>query len=191
VYLEFTILNSFFSISLHLPTYKQFTTQLSALSTNSPLYRYVGNPRCASLASVQQLVTQHANVDAEHYQKNIIAYAIQWEQIVTARVDDGLKKTNVLYQNLNHYQTKINSLRKKVNAVKNKGKESPAKLIQKLTRNETKVKHSWELHEASASTLCNLLEGVTKGGWKDLYAARPCGLAVEKGPCYQRTGCLW
>jgi hypothetical protein len=33
----------------------------------------------------------------------------------------------------------------------------------------TKVKDSWKLHEASASTLCNLLEGVTKGGWKDLY----------------------
>jgi hypothetical protein len=170
LYLAVTILNSFFSLSLHhLPTYKQFTVQLSALSKNSPLYQYVGNPRGASFASVQQLVTQHANVGVEHYQKNIIAYAIEWEQIVTARVDDGLKKTSVLYQNLNHYQNKINSLRKKVNAVENKGKESPTKLSQKLTRNEAKVKHSWELHEASASALCNLLEEITKGGWKDLY----------------------
>jgi hypothetical protein len=148
---------------------------VSALSRNSPLYKYVGNPGGASLASVQQLVTQRATVGLEHYQKNIIAYVIEWVQIVTARVDDGLKKTNELYRILNHYQNKIVSLRQKVNAIENKGKQSPAKLSQKLTRNEAKVKHSWELHEDSASALCHLLEAITKGGWKDLY---PLVLAV-------------
>jgi hypothetical protein len=149
--------------------FKQVTAQLVALSTNCPLYEYVSSTRGASLASVHQLVTQNANVGGHQYQQKIIDYAIEWEQIVTSRVDDGLKKTNALYQKLNHYQNKIDSLRKKVNAVENKGKESSTKLNQKLTRNEAKVKKSWELHEASASTLCNLLEVVTKGGWKDLH----------------------
>jgi small-conductance mechanosensitive channel len=142
---------------------------LTALSTNFPLYEYVSSTRGASLASAHQAATQNANIGAQKYQEKIIDYAIEWEQAVTERVDDGLKKTNVLYQKLNHYQNKIDSLRKKVNAVENKGKESPAKLNQKLARNEAKVKQAWELHEASASTLCNLLEEVTKGGWKDLH----------------------
>jgi hypothetical protein len=174
--LEFTILNSCFR---YLPTSKQATVQLAAFSANFPLYEYVSSPRSASLALVHQLVTQNADISAQQYQRKIIDYAIEWEQIVTARVDDGLKKTNVLYQKLNHYQNKIDSLRKKVNAVENKGKESSTKLNEKLTRNEAKVKKSWELHEASASTLCNLLEEVTKGGWKDLHPLAMAALQWE------------
>ncbi len=155
--------------------------QLAALSTNFPLYEYVSSTRGASLASVHELVTKNANVSVQQYQQKIIDYAIEWEQIVTARVDDGLKKTNVFYQKLNHYQNKIDSLRKKVNAVENKGKESPAKLSEKLTRNEDKLKESWKVHEESASTLCNLLDEITTGGWKDLYPLVMAALQWEIG----------
>jgi hypothetical protein len=143
--------------------------RFSALSTNFPFYQYVSSTRGASLASVHQAVTQNAINGARQYQEKIINYAKEWEQTVTTRVDDGSKKTNELYQRLIHYQNKIDALRKKVNAVEDTGKESPAKLNQKLTRNEAKVKKAWEFYEASASTLCNLLEEVTKGGWKDLH----------------------
>jgi hypothetical protein len=154
--------------------------QLSALSANSPLYEYVGDTRVdTSLASVHQLVTEKATVDAEQYYKNVINTAIEWEEIVTTRVDAGLKKTKTLYQDLIHYQHKIAFLRKKVNDVENEGKESPAKLNQKLTRNEAKLNQAWELYEDSASNLCNLLEEITKGGWKDLYPLILAGLQWE------------
>jgi uncharacterized protein YoxC len=168
LYLGLTILNSFLSLSIT-TNFKQVNGQFSALSKNFPLYEYASSTRGASLASVHQVFTQNANISSQQYQEKIIKYVKEWEQTVTERVDDGLKKTNVLYQKLNHYQNKIDSLRKKVNAMEDMGKESPTKLNQKLTRNEAKVKQSWELHEASASTLCNLLEEVTKGGWKDLH----------------------
>jgi hypothetical protein len=144
--------------------------QLAALSADSPLYEYVGDTRVdTSLASVHQLVTEKATVDAEQYHKNVINNAIEWEQFVTTRVDASLKKTKTLYQDLIHYQHKIGFLRKKVNDVENEGKESPAKLNQKLTRNELKLNQAWKLYEDSASNLCNVLEEITKGGWKDLY----------------------
>jgi hypothetical protein len=159
----------FFYMTL-LRTSKQVTVQLTALSTNSPLHAHVGNaPGLASLTSVHQLATEKAKVDAEQYQNNVIDYAIEWEKIVTTRVDEGLKKNNVLHARLNHYQNKIEVLRKKVNAGESKGKETPTKLSVKLTRNEDKTKQAWKLHEESASNLCNLIDEITTGGWKDLY----------------------
>jgi hypothetical protein len=156
--------------------------QLAELSTNSPLHAHVGNaPALTYLASVHQLATEKARDEAKQYQETVIDYAIEWLQIVTTRVDEGLEKSNVLYRELNHYKNKIDLLRKKVNAVEAKGKESSSKLSQKLNRNEAKVKNAWKLHEASASTLCNLLEEITKGGWKDLYPLILAALQWEIG----------
>jgi hypothetical protein len=156
--------------------------KLSALSTNSPLHAHVGNaPGLTSLTSVHQLAAEKARVDAEQYQKNVIEYAIEWEQIVTTRVDEAMKKNNVLHERLNHYQNKVDVLRKKVNAVESKGKETPSKLSVKLTRNEDKLKQAWKLHEESASKLCNLIDEITTGGWKDLYPLVTEALQWELG----------
>jgi hypothetical protein len=169
-------------MSLFLRTSKQVTAQISTLATKSPLHEHVGGaPGLTSLTSVHQLATEKARVGAEQYQKNIINYAIEWEQIVTTRVDEGLKETNVLHQKLSHYQNKLELLRKKVNAVESKGKESPTKLSEKLTRNEVKLEQAWKLHEESASTLCNLLDEITTGGWKDLYPLVVTALQWERG----------
>jgi mRNA-degrading endonuclease HigB of HigAB toxin-antitoxin module len=156
--------------------------QLSELAMMTSLHDHVGNASgLTSLASVHQVATEKARVGAEEYQKKIINYAIEWEHIVTTRVDEDMKNTNALHDALNHYQNKVDTLRKKVNAVENKGKESPAKLSEQLTRNEDKLKESWKVHEESASTLCNLLDEITTGGWKDLYPLITAALKWEVG----------
>jgi hypothetical protein len=177
------ILNSCFCMSLYyLRPSKQVTAQLSELAIKSPLHEHVGNaPGFTSLSSVHQLATEKARVGAQQYQKKIIYYAIEWEQIVTTRVDEDMKKNKVLQDYLNHYQNKVDTLRKKVNTAESKGKESPAKLSEQLTRNEDKLKDSWQAHEESASTLCNLLDEITTGGWKDLYPLVIAALQWEVG----------
>jgi hypothetical protein len=159
------------------------TVQLSELAMKSPLHEHVGNatPGITSLSSVHQLAAEKARVGAEQYQKKIIDYAIEWERIVTTRVDEDFKKNKTLQDSFNHYQNKVDTLRKKVNAVENKGKESPARLSEQLARNEDKLKESWKIHEESASTLCNLLDEITTGGWKDLYPLVMAALQWEAG----------
>jgi septal ring factor EnvC (AmiA/AmiB activator) len=163
-------------------TPKQVNVQLSELAMKSPLHDHVGNaPGLTSLASVHQLATEKAKVGAQEYQKKIINYATEWEHIVTTRVDEDMKNTNALHVTLNHYENKVDTLRKKVNAVENRGKESPSKLSEKLTRNEDKLKEAWKVHEESASRLCNLLDEITTGGWKDLYPLVTAALQWEVG----------
>jgi hypothetical protein len=48
------------------------------------------------------------------------------------------------------------------------GERIPTKLSEKLNRNEDKLKESVEAHTEKVSTLCNLLDEITTGGWKDL-----------------------
>jgi hypothetical protein len=128
---------------------------------------------------VHWLATDKRKVSAEQYQKNVIDYVTEWEQIVTTRVDEGSKETYALHRTLNHYQSKIDPLRKKVNAIESKGKGSPAKLSEKLVRNEGKLDEAWKLYETNASIHCNLLEEVTKHGWKDLYPLVKASLEWE------------
>jgi hypothetical protein len=156
--------------------------QFSELAMKSPLHEHVGYALgLTSLASVHKLATEKARVGAEQYQKKIINYAIEWEHLVTTRVDEDFKKNNALHETLNHYQNKVDALRKRVNAVENRGKESPTKLSEKLTRNEYKLKESWKVHEESASTLCNLIDEITTGGWKDLYPLVMAAMQWEVG----------
>jgi hypothetical protein len=145
--------------------------QLSALSTKSPIHEHIGNTLgdSSSVASINQQASTKAHEEAEIYQSTVIDYAIEWERIVTTRADFDLAETGKLHSKLNHYQNKVDSLRKSANAKETQGKASPARLTTKLERNEGKLNEAWKQHERSASKLCNLLEQVTERGWKDLY----------------------
>jgi hypothetical protein len=63
----------------------------------------------------------------------------------------------------------VESLRQRANDMEVKGKASPANAVEKLHRNEEKLKEAYMVHEAAAGRLCVLIETVTQDGWKDLY----------------------
>jgi hypothetical protein len=107
--------------------------------------------------------------NAMMYQKKIIDYLIGWESTITARVDVDVVEVQKLHKILEHYETKVHGLRKKVATVEKKNKSPNAGLVQKLDRNIEKLEEAWKNHEKTASSLCNLLEEVTQRGWKDLY----------------------
>lgn len=105
---------------------------------------------------------------AKEFQEYVVDYATRWEDAVTRKVDKELKDVRKLQQNRLHYEKKVESLRKKVNSLDTKGKEIPADLVEKLGRNEQKLKDAWKTHEWNASRLCALIEQVVEYGWKDL-----------------------
>lgn len=63
----------------------------------------------------------------------------------------------------------MSGLHRKVNSLEPKGKRIPQALIERLSRNEQKLKTAWETHEHRADKLCVLIEQVTEQGWEDLY----------------------
>jgi hypothetical protein len=154
--------------------------KFSAFAAKTPIFKPIGDtPAGDSVASVAAAASKETNARAASYQDRVVDYCIEWERVVTTRVDSELKETGELAEKLNHYQNKVTSLRSKVNGMEGRGKESPKKLSEKLVRNEKKLDQAWRAHERSASKLCNLIEAVTLQGWKDLYQLVKASLQWE------------
>jgi uncharacterized protein (DUF4415 family) len=103
------------------------------------------------------------------YKNEVLAYCIEWEAVVSTRVDKDVLDIKKLREMFNHYQDKVDALRRKVNVQETKGKSINTTLSEKLQRNEEKLDEASGLYESSARPLCVLIEEVVQYGFKDLY----------------------
>lgn len=113
-----------------------------------------------------------SNVSAKNsfkYKNEVLAYCIEWEAVVSTRVDKDVQDIKKLREIFNHYQDKVDALRRKVNVQETKGKSINTPLSEKLQRNEEKLDEASGLYESSARPLCVLIEEVVQYGYKDLY----------------------
>ena len=125
-----------------------------------------------SLAVVQKFGAAHAIGNRREYDQHVVTYAVEWEEAVTERVDRDLKHVKKLQGDRDHYEKKVEMLRKKAHDLELKGKPSPAAQVEKLERNENKLREAFIIHETEAGRLCALIETITRDGWLELYNVR-------------------
>lgn len=123
-----------------------------------------------SLAAIQAFGTAYAASNQQEYQDHIMTYVETWEEVVTKSVDSLSVTVRKLQGDREHYEKKVFGLRNKANEFESKDKASPAKFVEKLDRNEQKLKEAFVKHETEACRLCALLEAVTHNGWIELQA---------------------
>ena len=121
-----------------------------------------------SMATVRGIAQSEAQIGAQEYQKNVLDYVTGWEKAVTATIDSEIAEVKKLQQSRQHYEKKVEGLRKRVLNLDSKGKELKTELVEKMDRNEIKLREAWKVHEERASKLCMLIEEATNQGWKDL-----------------------
>lgn len=122
-----------------------------------------------SLVAIEQLAAMEHQMSADEFDKYILGYAKEWEEIATKRLDEELKAVWQLQRQRLHYERKVAGLRKRVNHLEGRGKDVAPTYAEKVDRNEHKLSAAWRNHEERASKLCVLLEQVMHHGWKDLY----------------------
>jgi hypothetical protein len=71
-----------------------------------------------------------------------------------------------IFADREHYDKKVELLRRKTNDLEGRGKTSPRGNVMKLERNEEKLKVAFLSHEAAAGKLCALIESVINEGCK-------------------------
>ena len=108
---------------------------------------------------------------ADKFSQFVIDYAVEWDRITSARVANGVKVTDALRRDLDHYQKKVESLRQSVNVAMAKGKNVDNKTQDKLARNEEKFVKAKSDYDKVALDMCMLLEEYTERSWKDLHPA--------------------
>jgi hypothetical protein len=150
---------------------------LAVLSKDTPLFEKTGlmptadspSDSVVSYLSIQESVAGKAKIYGQKYAQFVIDYAVEWEKVVTSRVDKGLKNAEQLRVELDHYQRKVESLRQVANATMAKGKQVDQKSAERLTRNEEKLVKVRETHNHFVASLCTLIDEVTDRSWRDLH----------------------
>jgi hypothetical protein len=122
-----------------------------------------------SLYGLYSFGAAQGNANDNEFQAHIVDYIVDWHRIVTERIDADMKNVKMLERDRRHYEEKVERLREKSSSVEAKGKEPSRGQVEKLDRNEEKLKDAFSKHERLAGKLCVLIEEVTHQGYKDLY----------------------
>jgi hypothetical protein len=122
-----------------------------------------------SYLSIQEGVASKAKVYLQKYAQFVIDYAVEWEKVVTSRVDRGIKTAELQRVELDHYQRKVETLRQSANATMVKGKQVDQKAADRLIRNEEKLGKCRETYSKFIASLCTLMDEVTDRSWRDLH----------------------
>jgi hypothetical protein len=122
-----------------------------------------------SMYGLYKFGAAQAVANDNEYQSLVVDYVVDWEKLVTERVESELKEVKKLESDLRHYEGKVEKLRDHANNKEDKGKEPSKSETEKLERNEEKLKNAYAVYEREAGKVCALIEAVTHGGYKDLY----------------------
>lgn len=150
-------------------------SQNSSTETDNPVHTLMlketqeENDKLLNLMGIQQFGSAHAVINQREFDTHVLTWAMDWEQAVTERIDQDLMKVRKLQGDRDHYEKKVELLRKRYNDLESKGKVSPKGQVAKLERNEGKLREAFVAHEAEAGRLCALIEAVTRHGWIELY----------------------
>ena len=147
----------------------QVAQQVAVLSKDTVLYEMTGQTPGNSYFTIQEGVANKNNIYAGKYKQFVVDYAQEWYRTVTNRVGEGLKKAETMRVELDHYQSKVESLRQSANSTMAKGKQVDTKAAEKLTRNEDKLIKIKETCSRFVNDLCLLMEEVTERSWRDLH----------------------
>ncbi|GKY96495.1 hypothetical protein MPSEU_000608900 [Mayamaea pseudoterrestris] len=147
------------------------------LAKETPMFDCIGlmpssdrpsNTVCSYMSTHDVLSAKYKSY-MQKYQQFVLEYAIEWEKVVTTRINNGLKKAEELRRELDHYQKKTEALRISVNQAMAKGKKVSSEQQEKLRRNEEKLMNSKQVYNRVATDLCILMEEVTQRSWRDLH----------------------
>jgi glutathione S-transferase len=138
------------------------------LSEKTPLQHFVNKGR-GSLAAVQELASMYQVNNAQEYQQQILEYISDWETTASVQVEEKVSVLPKLRDTREHYETKLESIRAKVEHLEISEKSIPKATQEKLERTEEKLGEALRAHEDAAGKACFILDQVVRFGWKDLY----------------------
>ncbi|KAL7565544.1 hypothetical protein ACA910_003821 [Epithemia clementina (nom. ined.)] len=142
---------------------------LSALSHDTP-YADSMSHSTQAMKSVSQTTLDRRAVE---FQTKVLDYVDLWQATVTTRVNNGMKNTDTLRREVDHYSTKLESLQKTGLRKNNKADQPPAppsaQEMEKMQRNQEKYRQAQEVYQKAALEHYWVLDEVVNRSWRDLH----------------------
>jgi hypothetical protein len=150
---------------------------ITGMTAGSPVFSAAGktpspdNPgdSFVSFASIQHLMAPKSQGYCDKYNQFVIGYVVEWDRVITTRVEKGLNNAETLRRDYDHYQKKAETLRASATAVMSKGKAVDPKAQERLARNEEKLITAKTAYDKFATEMCIYLEEVVERSWRDLH----------------------
>lgn len=149
------------------------------MATDCPITAEAGtvpeNDNTPDLKNLNSYMMVHHNLHirqqlyCDRFSEHVLAYAIEWENVIVSRVSSSLTHAAGLRRELDHYQSKFDRIMADKSRIIAKGLSVDEKLAEKLSRNQAKLTTSKESYEIYAADLSTLIHEVTARGWKDLH----------------------
>lgn len=139
------------------------------VSEDSPIFNLVGGlpddlDHSISFAAVHTDFGREMSIRLQKYQDEMIRYVTNWESTVTTRIATELRHVDKLYKDFVRYHNKVEAL--KASAEKKKNVKDAD--LDKISRNESKLRTARKEYRRNLVNITLLTEEVTDRGWKDL-----------------------
>jgi hypothetical protein len=139
------------------------------VSEDSPIFNLVGGlpddlDHSISFAAVHTDFGREMSIRLQKYQDEMIRYVANWESTVTTRIATELRHVDKLYKDFVRYHNKVEAL--KASAEKKKNVKDAD--LDKISRNESKLRTARKEYRRNLVNITLLTEEVTDRGWKDL-----------------------
>ena len=135
---------------------------LKETSLESPLLDFLGGDY--SYEAVHDECGRDMSARLKEYQVNVLTYVANWESTVTTRIATEIRHVDRLYKNFVRYHNKVESLQ----AAADKKKVVKDSDLEKISRNESKLRTARKEYHRNLVSVTLLTEEVTERGWKDL-----------------------
>lgn len=157
----------------------QVALKVSALAEGSAISKEAGSlplqdseldkSDLSSYMAIHRSINDRQKTCANRYLKHVVGYAIEWEDLIVAHVTASLKRAKGLRRDVDHYQSKVESLTVVTNRIISRGQVVDTKVTSRSQRNEEKYKQARKEFDVFADYLVTLLEQVTVRGWQNLH----------------------
>jgi len=148
------------------------------ISNDGELLVIKGSPKPGHTSPQPEPFDSYFDVHKAHYKEmkskldehsHLVVYVKTWMETVSMRVQGRYIRYGKHRNGLNHYTSKVNSLRHEQEKLKEKNKTMKPKQIDKLERNKAKLMEASETHDETGESLLMLMEEVTLRSWRDAF----------------------
>jgi hypothetical protein len=154
---------------------------LAKLSKRTPLHHILGSMESSAASNrgsskssssyytAHFMVAENIKAKLETFHPSIQGYAMEWQKTVQRRIQKDSQITKRRRFEHEHYRRKTTQLHRKVRHAASRGTPVPARIQEKLVRNERKLQTSTEAYQQAHANMRMILDEATQQYWRDMY----------------------
>lgn len=175
----------------------EMVKHMSTIAKGTPLFDAIGKQHdeseddsaalapAKSLEALVRACASNMELQSKQFDSSIVSYVEEWERVTSDRISSDLKQAGKLKERRTHYEDKVSKLRSTQHKTEEKDRPMSKAKVEKIERNDKKLKNAFDEHEEFSGKLAVLMEESSspKGRWNDLMPLAKTYMKWESDRC--------